>query len=184
MDGVIGEIRMFAGNFEPGSWAFCNGQVLAISQNAALFSILGTTYGGNGTSTFALPNLNGSAAMGTGTNQGGSDRQLGEDGGAMTNSLTSTNIPPHTHAAQGTVTPGAISAAGTKNLPTNNYPAKPSDNSAVYGLAPSNVQMGQSAVSVTLDPAGNASPQAFSIVQPSVGMNFIICLRGVFPDRP
>jgi microcystin-dependent protein len=184
MDGVIGEIRMFAGNFEPGNWAFCNGQLLPISQNTALFSILGTVYGGNGTSTFGLPNLNGKVSMGTGTNQGGSTRQLGQVGGATVNTLMVTNISPHTHTAQGTVTPGAISANGTLNVPTGNYPAKPSDNSAVYGAAPSNVQMGQSTVSVTVDPAGNGNPQAFSIVQPSVGMNFIICLRGIFPDRP
>ena len=184
MDGVIGEIRMFAGNFAPGSWAYCNGQIMPISQYAALFSILGTVYGGNGTSTFGLPNLNGKAAMGTGTNPGGSTRKLGDTGGATTNSLIATNIPIHPHTAQGTVTPGASSATGTQNVPTNNYPAKPSDSAAVYGTAPSNVQMGQSSVTVTVDPGGTASPQPFNRVQPSTGMSFIICLQGMFPDRP
>ena len=175
---------MFAGNFAPGNWAYCNGQIMPIMQYTALFSILGTVFGGNGTQTFGLPNLNGNAAMGTGNNPGGSTRLLGDEGGAKVNTLTSSNIPIHTHTAQGTVTPGAISASGTQNVPTNNYPSKPSDGSAVYGTAPSNVQMGQSTVTVTVDPAGTATPQPFNTVQPSVVMSFIICLQGVFPDRP
>ena len=96
-EAYVGEIRIFAGTFAPTGWALCNGQILAISQNTALFSLLGTTYGGNGTTTFALPNLQGRAPMHWGTGPGLTPRSLGEVGGAATVTLLSTQMPAHTH---------------------------------------------------------------------------------------
>jgi len=96
----VAEIRIFAGNFAPTGWALCNGQLLPISQNTALFSLLGTTYGGDGLSTFALPNLQGSAPMSSGQGPGLSLRNLGESGGSQAVTLLTTEIPSHTHAAQ------------------------------------------------------------------------------------
>ena len=95
----VAEIRMFGGNFAPRGWAFCNGQILPLSQNTALFSLLGTTYGGNGTSNFALPNLQGRAAMGTGQGPGLSDRFLGETAGSPSVTLGIPQIPAHNHTA-------------------------------------------------------------------------------------
>src|SRR5512137_2001633 len=97
MDPFVAEIRIFPFNFAPKGWAFCNGQIMPISQNTALFSLLGTTYGGNGVSNFALPNLQGSAPIGEGQGPGLSDRVLGETGGEATVSLIGTEIPAHTH---------------------------------------------------------------------------------------
>src|SRR5204862_4938184 len=94
---MIGEIRMFAGNFAPKNWALCNGQLLAISSNTALFSILGTYYGGNGTSTFALPNLQGRTPLGVGQGPGLTQRDLGELGGVEQSSILITEMPGHTH---------------------------------------------------------------------------------------
>src|SRR5437660_12354605 len=99
-DPMIGEIRMFAGNFAPMNWAFCNGQLLAIQSNTALFSILGTTYGGNGTTTFALPNLQCRVPVAAGAGPGLSDRLLGEEGGVENVSLLISEMPSHTHAVQ------------------------------------------------------------------------------------
>src|SRR5262249_41247099 len=109
----IGEIRIFAGNFAPFGWALCNGQLLPISQNTALFSILGTAYGGNGQTTFGLPNLQGSAPLMAGKGQGLSPRDLGEHGGAATVTLTTKEMPTHTH------TPSCADEPGTLEAPTN-----------------------------------------------------------------
>src|SRR3954466_13993392 len=97
----IGQISLFGGNFAPRGWAFCNGQLLAISQNTALFSILGTTYGGNGQTTFALPNLRGRMAIGAGTGPGLGAVQLGEQGGTSSVTLTLSNLPAHAHTIPG-----------------------------------------------------------------------------------
>ena len=122
-DQFVGEIRMFAGNFEPVGWAFCNGQILPISQNTALFSLLGTNYGGNGTSNFALPNLQGALPMHAGSSAGPglTQRLVGETGGSDTVTLTAAQLPAHGHAMEAangatTGTPGAtVSLAPTSN---------------------------------------------------------------------
>src|SRR4051812_39647301 len=110
-DPYLGEIRIFAGNFPPVNWAFCNGQLLPIQANTALFSILGVQYGGNGTTNFALPNLQGSVPIGAGAGPGLSPRPVGEIGGSATVTLTSNQIPTHTHAPQACAADGSVATA-------------------------------------------------------------------------
>ena len=182
MDGTIGEIRLFAGNFPPKNWAFCDGSIMAIRQNTALFSILGTMYGGDGKVTFGLPNFTNNVVMGAGQGPGLTNRALGEMGGATTNTLLADQIPTHTHAAQGTVNP-AGSSTGGQTSPVNNFPATAPQGSNIYGgPATANVLMGQNQVTVTLTPTGLGQPMAN--IQPYLGLNYIICLVGVFPQRP
>src|SRR3954465_13916452 len=116
----IGQISLFGGNFAPRGWAFCKGQLLAISQNTALFSILGTTYGGNGQTTFALPDLRGRVPIHFGQGPGLSSYALGETGGAETTTLTVNELPAHTHA----VSPRASNNAQTTNRPGGTIPAR------------------------------------------------------------
>ena len=183
MEGTIGEIRMFAGNFPPRTWAYCQGQTLAIAQNTALFAILGTTFGGNGQTTFMLPDLRGRVPVGTGQGPGLPLVNLGQPGGSETTSLTVGNLPPHNHTASGTVTPGASTGGRgvtTSNVPTNNYPLQTATGNDIYAN-PSNTNMGQSPVSVTVNNTGNGLP--INNLQPYLGMNYIICLEGIFPSR-
>jgi len=182
MEGTIGEIRMFAGNFAPRTWAFCANQILPIAQNTALFSILGTTYGGNGQTTFALPDFRGRVAVGTGQGPGLPNITLGELAGSQTTTLTINNMPAHNHAITGTVinqvnndiTGLTDSADGARlGLPTTpNMYTKAGD--ALVNLIP--------AVS-TLQIGINGGSQPFSIMPPYLGMNYIICLQGIFPSR-
>jgi microcystin-dependent protein len=174
----LAEIRIFAGNFAPHGWAFCDGQILSISQNTALFSLLGTTYGGDGRSTFALPNLQGSAPLQAGQGLGLSLYSLGQTGGEQTVTLLTSEMPSHGHSAQGY---GA--ANGDLASPAN---AK-SWSKAAYGrqgfkmYAPSvgggNVQMNPSALGIT----GGSLPH--NNLPPFLGLTFIIALQGVFPAR-
>lgn len=174
MEGTIGEIRMFAGNFAPRNWAFCSGQILAISQNTALFSILGTTYGGNGQTTFALPNLCGRVAVGTGQGPGLPSVDLGEMAGEWTHTLISTEMPAHTHTATAggatastTATPGATVVPGPASLGAGVSNSFGTPNAS---LAPP-----------TIGIAGGSQPH--NNMQPYLGMNYIICLYGIFPSR-
>lgn len=170
----LAEIRIFTGGFAPKGWALCDGQLMSISQNTALFSLLGTTYGGNGTSNFALPNLQGCAPMQAGQGPGLSLRDLGETAGEQTVTLLQTEMPAHSHGVQ------AAAGAGTLATPTNNAwasglktgPAlfQPSDNT-------NNVQMNPFATSI----AGGSQPH--NNMPPFLGLTFIIALQGVFPAR-
>jgi microcystin-dependent protein len=172
-DPFIAEIRMFAGNFAPRGWALCNGQLLAIQQNVALFSLLGTTYGGNGQTTFALPNLQGSAPIHPGQGSGLSPYSLGQTGGESAVSLISTEMPSHTHTASATATPGdnpdpdgrvwgvAAVARGT----------------AMYSAGPTDTFMGPQALSMS----GGSQPH--NNMPPYLVLNFIIALTGIYPAR-
>ena len=170
MEGTIGEIRMFAGNFAPRNWALCQGQLLPISQNTALFSILGTTYGGNGQTTFALPDFRGRVPVGQGQGPGLPSVQLGEVGGEWSHTLTVNEMPAHNHVA---TAPG--SSAATSKSPSGAAPAFTASGSS-YGPA-ADLAM----IPGTIGNTGGSQPHPN--VQPYLGMNFIICLFGVYPSR-
>lgn len=170
----LAEIRIFTGNFAPTGWALCDGQLMPISQNTALFSLLGTTYGGNGTSTFALPNLQGSAPMQAGQGPGLSLRDLGEVGGEQNVTLLQTEMPAHSHTAQGELGSGLASptnndwASGQKLGGANVYtPSVPASNVAMHPFA--------------LSIAGGSLPH--NNMPPFLGLTFIIALQGIFPAR-
>jgi microcystin-dependent protein len=170
----VAEIRIFAGNFAPTGWALCNGQLMPISQNTALFSLLGTTYGGDGKSTFALPDLQGSAPMQAGQGPGLSLRDLGETAGEQAVTLLQTEMPVHSHTAQG-------STGSNQTTPVNNAwasGAKLGGGNLYFPSTPaSNVQMNPFGTSI----AGGNLPH--NNMMPFLGLTFIIALQGVFPAR-
>jgi microcystin-dependent protein len=179
MEGTIGEIRMFAGTFAPRTWAFCNGQLISIATNTALFSILGTTYGGNGQTTFALPDFQGRVAVGTGTGPGLPNVQLGEKSGTPTTTLTSANMPAHNHQVVGHVNMPCFADDGGVRNPSGAFPAVTGSNN--YYSTTADAAMGNIPVNLPTTVAGNSQP--FSIMQPYLGMNYIICMFGIFPSR-
>lgn len=163
----LGEIRVFAGNFAPANWALCNGQLLPISHYTALFSILGTTFGGDGKTTFGLPNLQGSAPMHWGDAPGLTPRTIGESGGAPNVTLTTAEMPAHTHAA-------VASASGASALsPAGNMLG----DAALYAAPPLNQQMSPA----TVGSSGGSQPH--DNMQPYLGLTFIIALQGIYPSR-
>ena len=176
MEGTIGEIRMFAGNFAPKSWALCQGQLLAISQNTALFSILGTTYGGDGRTTFGLPNLQGRVALGIGNGPGLSGYVLGEQTGSESVTLLAQNLPPHSHLQNGSGDPPTQNSAGGASLATNGRATNPPMPNVYAANANNPIGMG----SMTGTTGGG---QPVSLIQPVLGINYIVCLYGVFPSR-
>jgi microcystin-dependent protein len=171
-DPFVAEIRILPYNFAPKGWAQCNGQLLPLSQNTALFSLLGTTYGGDGKSNFALPNLEGSVPMHPGIGQGLTERFLGEQAGEETVTLLQTEIPGHTHTLSGYNDVGddpSPSAHALANYGTKTYKTPPNTNA---------VQMAFQA----LQPAGGDLPHNND--QPYLTVQFCIALQGVFPARP
>jgi microcystin-dependent protein len=173
-DPFVAEIRIFAGNFAPKGWAFCDGQLMPISQNTALFSLLGTNYGGDGRSTFALPNLQGAAPLGAGQGPGLSLRDLGETGGSQTVTLLASEIPAHTHAARASTTGGV------------NSPANATWGESKLGKTPMAVYAASGADNVAMSPqalavAGGGLPH--NNMPPYLCLTFIIALQGVFPPR-
>jgi len=175
-EGFIGEIRMFAGNFAPRGWAFCEGQLLPISQNTALFSILGTTYGGDGRTTFALPDMRGRVSIHPGTGPGLTTKRLGERGGQETVTLNINQIPSHNHSA--TLTLYADSSVATTDNPQNMFPARNAGSTPQYGDS-ANTTLAEGVVTVS----NSGGSQPHSIMQPFVTVNYIICLQGIFPSR-
>jgi microcystin-dependent protein len=169
-DPFVAEIRIFPFNFAPKGWAWCDGQLLPLSQNTALFSLLGTTYGGNGKSNFALPDLQGRAPMHPGQGPGLSLHDLGETGGSETVTLLESEIPAHSHAMS------VSSQLATENLPTGQKFAM-GDGINLYGTANNFVSMNGSA----LAPAGGDQPH--NNLQPFLTFYFCIALQGVFPPR-
>ena len=172
-DPFVAEIRIFPFNFAPKGWAFCNGQLLPISQNTALFSLLGTTYGGNGKSTFALPDLQGRAPMHPGQGPGLSLHDLGETGGSETVSLLESEIPSHSHTFL-----AAGADIGDERIPIDRSFARTTGvGGNLYGAVASLVSMSAN----TLPPAGGDQPH--NNMQPYLTLNFNIALQGVFPPR-
>jgi microcystin-dependent protein len=170
-DPFVAEIRIFPFNFAPKGWAFCDGQLLPISQNTALFSLLGTFYGGDGKSTFALPNLQGSAPMHPGQGPGLSLHDLGESGGSDTVTLLATEMPAHSHGLM------ADSVPGTKSQPTDNALARASGATPYIAAGGATVAMSDS----TIAPVGGDQPH--NNMQPYLTLNFCIALQGIYPPR-
>lgn len=178
MEGTIGEIRLFAANFAPRDWSYCNGALIAIRTNTALFSILGTTYGGDGQVTFGLPNLSGRSAVGAGQGPGLSYYDLGEMTGTNTKTLTISNLPPHTHTAGGNIVIPAFSEEGDSATPANNVLAS---KGSMYTSQGSDSNTKATPLNIQVGVTGGSTP--INITQPSLGMNYIICMYGVFPSR-
>lgn len=171
----LAEIRMFGCNFAPRGWALCNGQIMSIAQNTALFSLLGTTYGGNGQTTYALPDLQGRAPMEQGSGAGLTPRVLGEEGGTPNVTLLSTEMPLHSHAISGAViansNPGETPS--TTSLFTNSSPNQ------LYANAVGSTPVILAPQSITF--AGGSQPH--NNMQPYLAVTFVIALQGIFPAR-
>ncbi len=167
MEPFIGTVLMFAGNFAPRGWALCNGQLLAISSHSALFSILGTTYGGDGVSTFGLPELRGRAAIHEGTGPGLTPRPLGQRSGAEAVTLTTNQIPSHNHSIS------AHNDAASTREPSSNALAQ----ELIYNSRPPNAMLDPQTIGNT------GAGQSHDNMQPYLVLNFIIALEGLYPSR-
>jgi len=172
-DPFVAEIRIFPFNFAPKGWAFCDGQILPLSQNTALFSLLGTTYGGDGKSNFALPNMQGNAPMHPGQGPGLSLHDLGEVGGSQTVSLLESEIPAHSHSLN------ANSVTADTNAPGPQVSLARSSNATAYQDVTNQNLVSLSDQAIT--PAGGDQPH--NNLQPYLTLNFCIALQGVFPPR-
>lgn len=187
MNPMLAEMRMFGGNFAPRAWALCDGQLLPINQNQALFSIIGTIYGGDGRTTFALPDMRGRAPLHPGNGPGLSSRSEGQKGGTETNTLNTTQLPSHNHSSSGKVKCNNITANSSD--PTSNYFAAAFGRDTTSGNSVQinsytnthDTNMANDSVTVTLlNTGGNLS---VNNMEPWLAVNFIICLYGVFPSR-
>jgi microcystin-dependent protein len=172
MDPFVAEIRIFPFNFPPKGWAFCDGQILPISQNTALFSLLGTTYGGDGKSNFALPNMQGNAPMHPGQGPGLSLHDLGETSGSETVTLLESEIPAHSHGVQAQNVP-----LGDVATPGGNTLSRPASGNLYASASTSVVPMAPQAIT----PAGGDQPH--NNMMPYLTLNFCIALQGVYPPR-
>jgi microcystin-dependent protein len=176
MEGTLAEIRMFAGNFAPRGWQFCNGQLLPIAQWTAVFALVGTTYGGDGQTTFGIPDFRGRVAVGTGNGAGLPSVQLGEMSGTPSTTLLSINLPAHNHQVTGNINVRAASDGALVSDPVGKYLGP----GAFYATGDP-VNMAPTAINLPTTIAGSSSP--VSIMQPYMGMNHIFCVEGIFPSR-
>lgn len=176
MDPYLAQIIWFAGDFAPRYWALCNGQLLSIAQNTALFSLVGTTYGGNGQTTFGLPDFRGRLPVGAGSGAGLSPVTLGEVSGAENTTLLQSNLPAHTHSVQPQV--ATTSSGGSTDEVDQNILAKITSSNFAPAAAANSALAG---TALTLAPAGSSQP--FSNMKPYVCINAIICVSGIFPSR-
>lgn len=193
----LGQIMTFGGNFAPRNYAFCNGQILSIAQNTALFALLGTTYGGNGQTTFALPDLRGRAMVHTGTGPGLSPYTLGQVGGVESVTLLSTQMPAHNHPATftptGQPTVGGVNTKGTSATPSAGAllgraadgAVTPAAQPRIYAPAGSTPAVGLGGINVagTVTIASNGSSTPFSILKPFLAVSVCIATAGIFPSR-
>jgi microcystin-dependent protein len=171
----IGEVRIFPYGWAPKGWALCDGSLVAIRSNTALFSVIGTSFGGDGVTNFALPNYTQSVVVGAGTGPGLSPYTLGEVGGVPNVTLTVQQMPPHAH------TVNTMSDPGTINVPANNTVLARANASNVYASTISTAVPMDSSV---LSPFGSAAVQPHDNHMPSLSVNFCIAVAGVFPPRP
>ena len=169
MDGVLAVIWMFGGNFAPRNWVFCDGQLLAIAQNNALFALLGTTFGGDGRTTFGIPEMSGRVPIHKGNGPGISNYSLGQKGGVDNVTLITAQMPNHSHG----VTVGVSSAVGEENVPGGNVVAQ---HTGAFS-EDANGTMG----GVTQQNIGGS--QSHTNVQPYMAVNFVLCVTGIFPSR-
>jgi microcystin-dependent protein len=176
-DYFLGEIRMFGGNFAIQNWAFCNRQLMNISQNSALFSLLGTTYGGNGIQTFALPDLRGRIPMGQGNGPGLTPRVIGEVGGSESVTLTVNQIPLHSHSFSVTAANATVAAVAGNVLPATPTAGTPLFYTVPGATPNTQVQLAPTVVGLS---GGNLPHDN---IMPSLCLTFIIALTGIFPSR-
>lgn len=185
----LGMIALFPYNFAPRGWAFCQGQLMPISQNTALFSLLGTTYGGNGTTTFALPDLRSRVPVGFGQGPGLSNYLLGQSGGAENVALTISELPAHTHLItlnNLAATEHVKNASGNSQTPVGNVPAiEAAGVTATYSNAAPDATMAAGAISVTgtATAATTGSGLPAPTISPFLTLNYCIALQGIFPSR-
>ena len=178
MEGYLAVIQLFAGTFAPQNWAFCAGQTLGINQNAALFALIGTTYGGDGSTTFKLPDLRGRIPIGAGAGGPGvSNYVLGQVGGNETISLNSSQMPVHTHTATSVLT--AEGDAASSSIAQDNMLAVA--NIYTPSTGSDNQIMSNQSITTTVAAAGQGLP--FNVLNPYLAINYIICLQGIFPSR-
>jgi microcystin-dependent protein len=172
-DPILGCVYIFAGNFAPRGYSLCQGQLISISQNPALFSLLGTTYGGDGQQTFGLPNLTGRGPVEWGQGTGLSDVAIGQLSGAQQVTLTTNNMPSHTHLVN------CDSNGAGNDDPTNGFPGNAGfqQTPTIYSSGPANATMSPSGTT----PAGSNFP--IPVLNPYLGMNYIIATEGIFPSR-
>jgi microcystin-dependent protein len=180
MEGTLAEIRMFAGNFSPRGWQFCNGQLLSIAQWTAVFALVGTTYGGNGQTTFGLPDFRSRVAKGTGQGPGLPSVDLGEMSGTETTTLLLTNLPIHNHTLTGSLNPTANNdGTGLTNNPTGGRLG--ASGNRFTTASDEQVNMAPAASTLAVGLSGGSQP--FSKMPPYLGMNYIFCVEGIFPSR-
>lgn len=189
MEGYIGEVRLFASNFAPRNWSYCEGQILPISAHTALFSLIGTIYGGDGRTTFALPDTRSRLVLGAGQGAGLSERKIGAKGGAETEQLTLAQMPVHNHSLttsnmQAVATPGAFADSGTTDDPSGAVFALHDGGALVYGTNADSV-MAPSALTITgtVTAHNTGGSQSHNNLQPVNTLSYIICMQGIFPSR-
>ncbi|MDP4261964.1 MAG: tail fiber protein [Bacteroidota bacterium] len=182
IDPYMANVTVFAGNFAPRGWMFCNGQLLSISQYDALYALIGTFYGGDGQTTFALPDLRSRVAVSTGQGPGMSSYQLGQTGGNESVTILSNQLAQHTHALISlTGAPAASSAPGITDTPGNTVvPAQINGSPAAYSTAPS-ATLGNGTITAPTPAVGGSLP--VNVLSPVLAMNYIICVEGIFPSR-
>lgn len=178
MEGTLGEIRIFAGNFAPLGWHFCNGNLLSIAQYEALFVLVGTTYGGDGVNTFGVPNLQSRIAIGTGQGPGLTNIVLGQTGGTESVTMSVNQMPSHNHLGTANIAISALSTTDTQGSPTGAIFA---GSAMTYSDLPADTNLKSETVTVTLGATGQGQP--IDILQPYLALNYIICTQGIFPSR-
>ena len=184
MDELIGVIKIFAGNFAPRGYMFCQGQLLSIAQNQTLFSILGTTYGGNGTTNFALPNLQGVVPIGQGNSRSGQNYALGQTAGTETTTILTSNMPPHVHTGPGKISVSSANSTDSTPVGDASIAVPGSFVSRVFtpslGFATSTPSVNLNS-NITTAATGQGLP--INNMQPYLAINYIICVEGIYPSR-
>jgi microcystin-dependent protein len=171
MESFLASLLIFAGNFAPRGWAFCNGQIMSIAQNTAVFALVGTTYGGDGVTTFALPDLRGRVPIHFGQGPGLSNYDLGQVAGSETTTLLISNLPAHNHGLH------ATSETGSTSAPVGAYLGNTGALDKEYNTSGTVVSMNANSIALT----GGSQP--FQILQPYLALNYIFCMEGIFPSR-